>query len=181
MNHKRKLHLLNEIKKLTYIPLFLSPFFYFSLRRIGLFKSWYLLALISVSIGFILSHIVVNIIEKKVPGISKLKNDKGFKLIHYTNIIGVLFMFSLITISNLYLNINSEISEYPVYSTGEKGGPFATDTKKVPYINIIHDDGSIEQLELGVKILLYKKDDSVKLLKETSFMGFVHHQVYYEK
>ncbi|MEL7004112.1 MAG: hypothetical protein AAFN93_15440 [Bacteroidota bacterium] len=117
--NKRELAQTKVINKLSIGPALLLPTSYWCLVKIQRFQEWYIIPLIAIPLGLVANQLILMIIRKKNPDILKVKNEKGFKLSHFTVAISVLLSLLLITAINVFITVDVKTVKYKINRIGD--------------------------------------------------------------
>ncbi len=163
------------INRLSIGPILLLPSFYWCLVKVQKFENWYIIPLVAIPIGLLINRLVLSIIKKKNPDLLKIKNEKNFKLSHFSILITLFLTLLIITALNVYITIDSKSVLYKINEVGERG----TGRNKTSYVEIVRKNGNLEKIDLArhfVESLSGKR--TVRLIKYTSIFGLVYHDRY---
>lgn len=151
-------------------PIVMLPVCFWSLVQM----QRYLILILGAISGAIMGVLSARLINIYKPGILKTKNEKGFRLIHITITMGIPLCIFLITLSNKTLIISTQLKEYPIVATGERG----TRKNQTHYVEIINSDNQRGKLNFGRGFIEnLKNKETVIFAQKKSIWDLTFHEI----
>ena len=165
------INMIGYIGILFYVPLVLL------FKRIEHHQTIAILALICLSLitGIGIYFASRSALEKKYPGINKLKNGKS-TLKTSLMILGTGLSFNAFLFLNTSFTLNSEIHEYRIIKTGT-----ASNRGERPgcpnYLVFQYEDGTTERMRFDCSFIESLNDNVIQLKKVRGILGLTYHTI----